>query len=102
MTDHFESMLPSPPMRVAVLDGKNQCKRKRARTSFRQEQLKELRRAFVVNQNPDTAELMRMAQRIGLTKRVLQVWFQNARAKHRRCQNKEVIQPQASTMGMVQ
>eukprot|EP00795_Rhopilema_esculentum_P010194 gene10194-18868_t len=60
-------------------------KRKRHRTTFRQDQLKEMKSVFDLNPNPDTAELQRLSQRLGLSKRVLQVWFQNARAKQRRC-----------------
>lgn len=39
---------------------------------------------FNLNHNPDSKDLKALAQKTGLTKRVLQVWFQNARAKHRR------------------
>uniref|UniRef100_A0A914V1F7 Homeobox domain-containing protein n=1 Tax=Plectus sambesii TaxID=2011161 RepID=A0A914V1F7_9BILA len=39
---------------------------------------------FNLNHNPDAKDLKQLAQKTGLTKRVLQVWFQNARAKHRR------------------
>eukprot|EP00794_Sanderia_malayensis_P015811 gene15811-17406_t len=70
-------------------DGKSIFKKKRARTSFRQEQLKELRNAFLLNQCPNTSELQHMSQQTGLSKRVLQVWFQNARAKQRRDRNSE-------------
>ena len=59
-------------------------KQKRYRTTFRQDQLSEMKSVFELNPNPDTAELHRLSERLGLTKRVLQVWFQNARAKERR------------------
>ena len=62
----------------------SKLKRKRARTSFRKDQLQMLRRAFAKDQNPCTPELLRMSDDIGLPRRVLQVWFQNARAKKRR------------------
>lgn len=39
---------------------------------------------FAINQNPDAKDLKNLAQKTGLSKRVLQVWFQNARAKFRR------------------
>ena len=39
---------------------------------------------FAINQNPDAKDLKQLAQKTGLSKRVLQVWFQNARAKWRR------------------
>ena len=59
-------------------------KRKRHRTTFRQEQLSEMKSVFEQNPNPDTAKLQRLSQKLGLTKRVVQVWFQNARAKQRK------------------
>lgn len=39
---------------------------------------------FALNHNPDAKDLKQLAQKTGLSKRVLQVWFQNARAKYRR------------------
>ncbi len=40
---------------------------------------------FQVNQNPDSKDLKELSERTGLQKRVLQVWFQNSRAKQRKC-----------------
>ncbi|KAI8517900.1 LIM/homeobox protein Lhx2 [Branchiostoma belcheri] len=59
-------------------------KTKRIRTSFKHHQLRTLKSYFAINHNPDSKDLQQLAQKTGLTKRVLQVWFQNARAKHRR------------------
>lgn len=59
-------------------------KRKRHRTKFRQDQLQGMKSVFDTNPNPDAAELQRLSERLVLTKRVLQVWFQNARAKEKR------------------
>jgi len=59
-------------------------KTKRMRTSFKHHQLREMKRYFQLNHNPDAKDLKGLAQKTGLTKRVLQVWFQNARAKYRR------------------
>uniref|UniRef100_A0AC35FB41 Homeobox domain-containing protein n=1 Tax=Panagrolaimus sp. PS1159 TaxID=55785 RepID=A0AC35FB41_9BILA len=56
------------------------------RTSFKHHQLREMKRYFQLNHNPDAKDLKGLAQKTGLTKRVLQVWFQNARAKYRRSQ----------------
>lgn len=39
---------------------------------------------FALNHNPDSKDLKQLSLKTGLTKRVLQVWFQNARAKYRR------------------
>ncbi|XP_063698248.1 LIM/homeobox protein Lhx9-like, partial [Culicoides brevitarsis] len=57
---------------------------KRVRTSFKHHQLRTMKSYFAVNQNPDAKDLKQLAQKTGLSKRVLQVWFQNARAKYRR------------------
>ncbi|XP_078740644.1 uncharacterized protein LOC144953863 [Lampetra fluviatilis] len=59
-------------------------KSKRMRTSFKHHQLRTMKSYFALNHNPDAKDLKQLAQKTGLTKRVLQVWFQNARAKFRR------------------
>uniref|UniRef100_A0A183BPX7 Homeobox domain-containing protein n=1 Tax=Globodera pallida TaxID=36090 RepID=A0A183BPX7_GLOPA len=61
-------------------------RQKRMRTSFKHHQLRTMKSYFIKNHNPDAKDLKQLAQKTGLTKRVLQVWFQNARAKHRRTQ----------------
>lgn len=43
-----------------------------------------MKQYFAINHNPDSKELKALAQKTNLSKRVLQVWFQNARAKWRR------------------
>uniref|UniRef100_A0A914GQX2 Homeobox domain-containing protein n=1 Tax=Globodera rostochiensis TaxID=31243 RepID=A0A914GQX2_GLORO len=53
---------------------------------FKQHQLRTMKIYFQKNHNPDAKDLKLLAQKTGLTKRVLQVWFQDARAKHRRTQ----------------
>ncbi|XP_074655751.1 LIM/homeobox protein Lhx9-like [Tubulanus polymorphus] len=59
-------------------------RQKRMRTSFKHHQLRTMKSYFSLNHNPDAKDLKQLAQKTGLTKRVLQVWFQNARAKYRR------------------
>ncbi|EPY89592.1 LIM homeobox protein 2 isoform 2-like protein [Camelus ferus] len=85
-------------------------KTKRMRTSFKHHQLRTMKSYFAINHNPDAKDLKQLAQKTGLTKRVLQpfpllhaglvserpgqvqaqpltvkkVWFQNSRAKFRR------------------
>ena len=49
---------------------------------------------FAMNHNPDAKDLKQLSQKTGLSKRVLQVWFQNARAKYRRT----VCNPQAQEL----
>ncbi|KAL3105402.1 hypothetical protein niasHT_025766 [Heterodera trifolii] len=61
-------------------------RQKRMRTSFKHHQLRTMKNYFACNHNPDAKDLKQLSQKTGLTKRVLQVWFQNARAKHRRNQ----------------
>ncbi|KAM3184945.1 hypothetical protein ACTXT7_007378 [Hymenolepis weldensis] len=58
--------------------------RKRHRTSFKQTQLEIMKDYFRINQNPDKNELLQIAEKTGLRARILQVWFQNARANFRR------------------
>lgn len=64
--------------------GPNGQRTKRMRTSFKHHQLRTMKSYFSINQNPDAKDLKQLAQKTGLSKRVLQVWFQNARAKWRR------------------
>jgi len=61
-----------------------QQKGKRMRTTFKHNQLRIMKSYFDMNPNPDTKDLKQLSTKTGLCKRVLQVWFQNARAKHRR------------------
>jgi LIM homeobox protein 2/9 len=49
---------------------------KRMRTSFKHHQLRTMKSYFAINQNPDAKDLKQLAQKTGLSKRVLQVWFQ--------------------------
>ncbi|CAJ0957940.1 unnamed protein product, partial [Mesorhabditis belari] len=60
---------------------------KRMRTSFKHHQLRTMKTYFNLNHNPDSKDLKQLAIKTGLSKRVLQVWFQNARAKYRRSMN---------------
>ncbi|XP_018647779.1 putative lim homeobox protein [Schistosoma mansoni] len=47
-------------------------------------QLRTMKAYFNINHNPDVKDLKVLTEKTGLSKRVLQVWFQNARAKYRR------------------
>nr|VZI11603.1 unnamed protein product [Spirometra erinaceieuropaei] len=69
--------------RSSAINGTTRSK-KRIRTSFKHDQLRAMKAHFELNQNPDSKDLRKLSDETGLTKRVLQVWFQNARAKYRR------------------
>jgi len=49
------------------------ARRKRMRSSFKQQQLKVMKAYFGLNQNPDSKELKDIAARTGLLTRVIQV-----------------------------
>ncbi|XP_026461324.1 LIM/homeobox protein Lhx9-like [Ctenocephalides felis] len=68
----------------SVMSVSGTSRTKRMRTSFKHHQLRTMKSYFAINQNPDAKDLKQLAQKTGLSKRVLQVWFQNARAKWRR------------------
>eukprot|EP00127_Corallochytrium_limacisporum_P006057 Clim_evm6s218 gene=Clim_evmTU6s218 len=55
--------------------------KKRFRTQITEEQVDILKQAFIVNPTPDQAQRQAIAQQTGLLPRVVQVWFQNRRAK---------------------
>ena len=50
-----------------------QQRTKRMRTSFKHHQLRTMKSYFAINQNPDAKDLKQLAQKTGLSKRVLQV-----------------------------
>lgn len=82
------------------LPGNTQQQRtKRNRTSFKHHQLRIMKTFFAQNHNPDSKGLKILSQKTQLSKRVLQVWFQNARAKLRRglIQEQENKQDKASS-----
>ena len=51
----------------------SQQRTKRMRTSFKHHQLRTMKSYFAINQNPDAKDLKQLAQKTGLSKRVLQV-----------------------------
>ncbi|KAL4219285.1 LIM/homeobox protein Lhx2 [Mactra antiquata] len=64
-------------------------RQKRVRTSFKHHQLRAMKSYFAMNHNPDAKDLKELSRKTQLSKRVLQVWFQNARAKYRRSLSKQ-------------
>lgn len=62
-TEHLDRDQPYPSSQ----------KTKRMRTSFKHHQLRTMKSYFAINHNPDAKDLKQLAQKTGLTKRVLQV-----------------------------
>uniref|UniRef100_A0A8C2CYK3 LIM/homeobox protein Lhx9 n=1 Tax=Cyprinus carpio TaxID=7962 RepID=A0A8C2CYK3_CYPCA len=83
-TDHVAYNSDVSDMGVDLSERVSCQKSKRMRTSFKHHQLRSMQNFFTHNHNPDAKDLKELAQKTGLTKRVLQVWFQNTRAKFRR------------------
>lgn len=92
LSNHIGMQMGSAAGRASSLNGLSHCpgnqRTKRQRTSFKHNQLKAMKSYFQMNQNPDARELNALSNRTALSKRVLQVWFQNARAKWRRSNSK--------------
>lgn len=61
-------------------------KDKRLRTTILPEQLDYLYQKYQIESNPSRKMLESIAQEVGLKKRVVQVWFQNTRARERKGQ----------------
>ena len=57
-------------------------RQKRIRTSFKHQQIRILKSYFALNQNPDAKDLKQLAQKTGLTKRVLQVRLRHILPQH--------------------
>lgn len=67
-------------------DASDQPKDKRLRTTILPEQLDYLYQKYQIESNPSRKMLENIAREVGLKKRVVQVWFQNTRARERKGQ----------------
>ena len=77
-------------------------KARRARTLFDRQQLRILDNYFQTNQKPNRQELDMLSQRTNLDKKVVAVWFQNARAKWRKTEAQDSIVKQESCINSPQ
>lgn len=68
------------------IDTGEQPKDKRLRTTILPEQLDYLYQKYQIESNPSRKMLENIAREVGLKKRVVQVWFQNTRARERKGQ----------------
>ncbi|KAL3836211.1 hypothetical protein ACJMK2_021651 [Sinanodonta woodiana] len=66
------------------IDGVAESKKFRMRSLFTEEQLHILKSLYRINPRPRKFELIRIGNKIGFPKRVVQVWFQNMRARDRK------------------
>lgn len=82
------------------------CSRRpaRIRTSFTNEQIQELEAHFLRCMYPRSTEIQRISSQLQLTENIVQVWFQNRRAKWRKPRNLTGIpgRPSASRMNNTQ
>ena len=69
---------PSSPNESTSIKGK------RVRTFITAQQLKVLKSVYLITPRPDLTERLKISKLTGLDMRVVQVWFQNRRAKERR------------------
>ena len=73
---------PSSPAMVGL--SKQESSNKRFRTQMSGVQIKIMKSVFHVYKTPTMSECAALGKEIGLQKRVVQVWFQNARAKEKK------------------
>ena len=78
------SVFPSPPLppspSLLTADGSQ----KRPRTTISQKQLEILKTAYCISPKPSRHVRQELSDKTGLDMRVVQVWFQNKRAKDKR------------------
>ena len=80
----FEFRLSELTLGSVDADGNTMSNNKRFRTQMSGLQIKMMKAVFEVYKTPTMTECSNLGKDIGLQKRVVQVWFQNARAKEKR------------------
>ena len=83
-SDHLEDLDPNRSIETDSVNGVGGGGNKRFRTQMSGVQVKMMKAIFEVYKTPTMTECSGLGQDIGLQKRVVQVWFQNARAKEKR------------------
>ncbi|KAK7913106.1 hypothetical protein WMY93_013317 [Mugilogobius chulae] len=85
----------SPGENDSTNSGEEPQRDKRLRTTITPEQLEILYQKYLLDSNPTRKMLDHIAHEVGLKKRVVQVWFQNTRARERKGQFRAVGPAQA-------
>ncbi|XP_030060531.1 LOW QUALITY PROTEIN: zinc finger homeobox protein 3 [Microcaecilia unicolor] len=90
-----EKVNASPGENDSGTGGEEHQRDKRLRTTITPEQLEILYQKYLLDSNPTRKMLDHIAHEVGLKKRVVQVWFQNTRARERKGQFRAVGPTQA-------
>ena len=90
-----EKVGTSPGENDSTNSGEEPHRDKRLRTTITPEQLEILYQKYLLDSNPTRKMLDHIAHEVGLKKRVVQVWFQNTRARERKGQFRAVGPAQA-------
>ncbi|XP_007570507.1 zinc finger homeobox protein 3 isoform X2 [Poecilia formosa] len=90
-----EKASTSPGENDSANSGEEPQRDKRLRTTITPEQLEILYQKYLLDSNPTRKMLDHIAHEVGLKKRVVQVWFQNTRARERKGQFRAVGPAQA-------
>ena len=84
MSHQGDGAMQSPSSPAMMGHNKHESSNKRFRTQMSGVQIKIMKSVFHVYKTPTMSECAALGKQIGLQKRVVQVWFQNARAKEKK------------------